>query len=140
MYYLKTEGSFDAAHFLKDYQGKCGNIHGHRWRVTCEIKGEELKKDSQHRGMLIDFKELKVILNEICDEFDHKFIYEKESLKQKTLECLLEDGFEMVEVNFRPTAENFSKFFFEELLRKGVDVRRVEVFETPSNYAAYQNE
>ncbi len=30
MYGLKTESSFDAAHFLTDYHGKCENLHGHR--------------------------------------------------------------------------------------------------------------
>ena len=37
MYYLKTEAAFDSAHFLKDYQGKCKNLHGHRWRVIISI-------------------------------------------------------------------------------------------------------
>ena len=37
MYYLKTEQSFDSAHFLKDYDGKCRNLHGHCWRVVAEI-------------------------------------------------------------------------------------------------------
>ena len=36
MYVLQTEQSFDAAHFLKDYKGKCSNIHGHRWRVVVQ--------------------------------------------------------------------------------------------------------
>ena len=37
MYYLKTEHSFDSAHFLAGYEGKCRNIHGHEWRVVIEI-------------------------------------------------------------------------------------------------------
>ena len=37
MYTLKTEHSFDAAHFLYGYEGKCSNIHGHRWRVVLEV-------------------------------------------------------------------------------------------------------
>ena len=55
MYSLISEHSFDAAHFLKGYEGKCSNIHGHRWRVVVEIQGDALKKDSHTRGMLIDF-------------------------------------------------------------------------------------
>ena len=38
MYSVRTEGSFDAAHFLANYQGKCRNLHGHRWRVIIEVK------------------------------------------------------------------------------------------------------
>ena len=40
MYGLKTESSFDAAHFLTDYHGKCENLHGHRWRVVAYLKQE----------------------------------------------------------------------------------------------------
>lgn len=43
MYYLKTESSFDSAHFLKGYAGKCRNLHGHRWRVVVEIAADQLR-------------------------------------------------------------------------------------------------
>ena len=41
MYGLKTESSFDAAHFLTDYHGKCENLHGHRWRVVAYLEQAE---------------------------------------------------------------------------------------------------
>ena len=59
MYYLKTENSFDSAHFLKGYAGKCRNLHGHRWRVVVEIAADQLKDEGQTRGMLVDFSDLK---------------------------------------------------------------------------------
>ena len=59
MYYLKTEASFDAAHFLWKYEGKCRNIHGHRWNVAVEIKSQVLKQEGQTRGMIVDFGDLK---------------------------------------------------------------------------------
>ena len=43
MYGLKTESAFDAAHFLSDYDGKCENLHGHRWRVIAWIEVDELQ-------------------------------------------------------------------------------------------------
>ena len=55
MYILTTEQNFDAAHFLAGYQGKCGNIHGHRWRVILQVQSETLREDEQQRGMCIDF-------------------------------------------------------------------------------------
>ena len=76
MYYLKAESSFDAAHFLSGYQGKCKNIHGHRWRVVVEIFGKELETDGQTRGMVRDFGELKRDIRFITDVWDHSFIYE----------------------------------------------------------------
>ena len=47
MYMLQTEQSFDAAHFLKGYKGKCSNIHGHRWRVVVSISSEKLSAEQQ---------------------------------------------------------------------------------------------
>ena len=71
MYTLKTEASFDSAHFLKGYQGKCSNIHGHRWRVVAEISSEHLNEDDQERGMLVDFSTFKKVLKEEADNLDH---------------------------------------------------------------------
>ncbi len=138
MYFLKTESAFDAAHFLKDYDGKCRNIHGHRWRVVAEIKGEKLSEDTQNRGMLVDFSDLKAALKNACDEWDHSLIYEEGSLKEKTIEALMEENFNMKKVAFRPTAENFSEYFYKILSEKGFDMHRVEVYETPNNCAAYE--
>ena len=88
MYYLKTESSFDSAHFLKGYAGKCRNLHGHRWRVVVEIAADQLKDEGQTRGMLVDFSDLKNALKDICDDFDHSLIYEKGSLKGATIAAL----------------------------------------------------
>ena len=137
MYFLKSEASFDAAHFLKDYEGKCRNIHGHRWRVVVEIKGEALSEETQTRGMLIDFSDLKKAVKDACDFFDHSLIYEKDSLKETTIKALEDENFRLNEVPFRPTAENFSEFFFTSLREKGFNVHRVDVYETPNNCASF---
>ena len=94
MYSLISEHSFDAAHFLKGYEGKCSNIHGHRWRVVVEIQGDALKKDSHSRG---------TIKKEV-DYFDHCLIIEKNSLKENTYNALKDEGFRIVELDFRSTA------------------------------------
>ena len=163
MYYLKSEAAFDSAHFLSGYDGKCKNLHGHRWRVIAEIKSETLSNEQQTRGMIIDFSDLKSTLKSLCDSLDHSLIYEEGSLKSKTVEalkgicdnldhCLIyeegslksktiealkDEDFKLISVPFRPTAENFAKHFFDELKNKGFDVNKVEVFETPNNSAAY---
>ncbi len=63
MYILRTEGHFDSAHFLANYEGKCRNIHGHRWVVDVEVKSESLQAGGQLDGMIIDFGDLKRICN-----------------------------------------------------------------------------
>lgn len=71
MYYLQTKASFDAVHFLWEYEGKCRNIHGHRWNVVAKIKSQELEREGQTRGMVVDFSNLKNDLKVLCDYFDH---------------------------------------------------------------------
>ena len=63
---------FDAAHVLTNHQGLCKNLHGHTYRVDVSVAQAE----DDDRDMVIDFKDLKGIANEvICDRFDHAFIY-----------------------------------------------------------------
>ena len=138
MYGLKTEAAFDSAHFLADYYGKCENLHGHRWRVVVELADERLSEEEQTRGMVLDFGDLKTLLKDLCDNLDHCLIYESGSLREKTIEVLAEEEFRLVEVPFRPTAENFARYFYEEVKNAGFPVHRVEVYETPTNYAAYE--
>ena len=55
MYLLKTAATFDSAHFLSGYNGKCANIHGHTWKLEVAISSQELKETGEKRGMIIDF-------------------------------------------------------------------------------------
>jgi 6-pyruvoyltetrahydropterin/6-carboxytetrahydropterin synthase len=138
MYRLTTEKSFDAAHFLKDYNGKCKNLHGHRWRVLVSARQENLIGEGQMRGMVIDFDNLKKILKTETDYFDHTFIYEKGSLRKSTLVVLTEEEFTLREVPFRPTAEEFAKYFFDKFKGYGFEIDSVTVYETPKNCATYE--
>lgn len=137
MFRITAEHSFDSAHFLKGYNGKCANIHGHRWRVICEINGDALENQGECTGMLVDFGDLKQALKSITDPFDHTLICEKESLKKTTQNLLKEEGFSIVEVDFRPTAECFAFFFHQEIKKKGFSVYSTTVYETPTNCATY---
>ena len=129
MYLLTCEASFDAAHFLTNYDGKCHNIHGHRWRVILNIKGEP------KNGMVVDFNDIKKDLKNECDYFDHTFIVEKDSLNKELFDLLSKD-FLLREVPFRTTAENFAKYLFDKLNSK-YEVYEVAVYETPNNCARY---
>ena len=133
MYIVKTEDSFDSAHFLARYNGKCRNIHGHRWRVVIEIAGENLDD-----GMVVDFTDIKAALKALTDNLDHSLVMEKDTLKPQTYECLVDEGFRIMIMDFRPTAENFAKYFFDEIKKKGFNIRAAEVYETPNNCARYE--
>ncbi|CCZ52147.1 6-carboxy-5 6 7 8-tetrahydropterin synthase [Clostridium sp. CAG:75] len=137
MYQLTTEHSFDSAHFLAGYDGKCGNLHGHRWRVLLTVQSETLREDQQQKGMCVDFAELKKDLRTELDALDHVLIIEQGSLRESTMKALQEEKFQVVEMPFRPTAENFARYFYELFTLKGYPVAKVEVYETPNNSAVY---
>ena len=137
MYQLTTEHSFDSAHFLAGYDGKCGNLHGHRWRVLLTVQSETLREDQQQKGMCVDFAELKKDLRKELDALDHVLIIEQGSLRESTMKALQEEKFQVVEMPFRPTAENFARYFYELFTLKGYPVAKVEVYETPNNSAVY---
>ena len=138
MYRLKTSATFDSAHFLAGYDGKCANIHGHCWRIEAEFLGGKLTADGQERGMLMDFSVIKKAVRGLADSFDHTLIFEEGSLRETTLRALKEEGFSLTPVPFRPTAENFAKCFFEMLADDGLPVTVVRVYETQDNCAEYE--
>lgn len=140
MYYLQSEQSFDAAHFLKGYQGKCKNIHGHRWRVVAVVQGEQLQPEGSQRGMLMDFGDLKDHLKGLADELDHALLVETGSLRPETQAALEAEAFRMVFLPFRTTAENLARYFYDRLTALGYRVREVSVYETPTNCARYDGE
>ncbi len=138
MYKLKVSASFDSAHFLAGYNGKCANIHGHHWVIEVVISGKELQQTGEKRGMLIDFGDFKKIVRGLADGFDHALIFEKGSLKENTVSALKEEGFRLIEIGVRPTAENFAEMFFCKLKEQGLPVKCVTVYETPDNCAVYE--
>lgn len=138
MYFLETEQSFDSAHFLKDYDGKCRNIHGHRWRVVAKVAADTLNSDTQTREMVMDFSDFKKALKTLTDHFDHALIIESGSLRPKTMEALREENFRIIEIASRPTAEHFARYFYEKLKEQSMPVCSVAVYETPTNCAIYQ--
>lgn len=138
MYRLKTSASFDSAHFLAGYEGKCANIHGHRWSIEAVFSGEELVKDGTKRGMLVDFGDIKGAVRSLADSFDHALIYEEDSLRQETIAALNAENFRLIAVPFRPTAENFAEYFYKQLRAEDFSVSSVAVYETPENCAVYE--
>jgi 6-pyruvoyltetrahydropterin/6-carboxytetrahydropterin synthase len=77
MYYLKTECTISAAHFLAaPYIGKCNSLHGHNWQIIVYCKSREL----DDKGMVVDFS---VIKKEI-EKLDHTEL--NKSIPQPTAE------------------------------------------------------
>lgn len=140
MYGLKTEASFDSAHFLTDYYGKCEDLHGHRWRVVVHLAVDDLQTEGTMKDMVLDFGVFKRAVRELADALDHTFLVEECSLAPATLAALEAEGFSLFIVPFRTTAENLAKWFFDALAERGLPVAQVEVYETPNNCAYYREQ
>ena len=125
MFEIRVETEFAAAHFLKDYHGKCENLHGHNYTVFAHAKGNKLDEG----GMLLDFGELKSTLREVCKTLDHT-----------NLNDLQENGIFVFSQN--PSAERIAQYIFNKLKEKLPDapLYAVDVFETSTSRARYTEE
>jgi 6-pyruvoyltetrahydropterin/6-carboxytetrahydropterin synthase len=121
VYTVSAQTHYDAAHFLRNYQGKCAKLHGHRYVVEAVVQLTELDES----GIAFDFADLKAALRALADELDHENLNE---LPQ----------FEGVETS----AENQARYFFEELRKRlpepasgGLVYARI--WESPTQWAQY---
>jgi 6-pyruvoyltetrahydropterin/6-carboxytetrahydropterin synthase len=120
MYELKTIIQFGAAHQLRNYKGKCENLHGHNWKIEVYVKGENLDEN----GLLVDFKVIKDKTKEIVEELDHKFLNELEYFR-----------------DINPSSENIARYIYESLERglndNRIKVSRVTAWESDNACATY---
>lgn len=112
MYILTAEASFDSAHFLAGYNGKCRNIHGHRWLIKVEAAGDELQQAGQMRDMVIDFGDLKKEVKAIADYFDHGLIVEKIRLKRGPLPLCRKRALSLLRWIFVRQRKSWQNLFF----------------------------
>lgn len=121
MYVVSVQAHYDAAHFLREYKGKCERLHGHRYVVEAALTAEELDKG----GLAYDFVDIKTHLRDLVDELDHQSINEIAPFTE-----------------IEPSAENQARYFFDQL-RTRMPARMkdallyVKVWETPTQWAQY---
>jgi len=140
MFTLKSEIGMDIAHYLVGYDGKCKNIHGHRYRLVAKVSADELQKEGQLRGMVDDFGNVKQALKGISDTFDHKFLLEDNEEGRRIAAFYESEGmnFDILMVPYRTTVEEMSRDMFNRLKDMGVNVTEVELYETPTNSCIYR--
>lgn len=119
MYHILVENSFSAAHFIQKYEGPCGELHGHTWKVQVEVQTTKINK----LGISIDFKDLKAITESIIGRLDHQHLNKISPFDQQN-----------------PTAENLSKYFYYEIQKKlpeTIQMSRVTVWESDSTSVTF---
>ena len=122
MFEVTVEQTFAAGHALRNYRGKCENVHGHNYRVRVTVAGERL----DNIGLLVDFVEVNRLIAGVVEYLDHQFINDLPPFDQ-----------------LNPSAENLAKYFYDRIsagLNSGVDARlcQVQIFETDTSSAVYR--
>ena len=120
LFEVKIISSFGAAHNLKDFRGKCENLHGHNWKIEVVLRGKSLEEN----GILVDFGEVKAATREVLEEVDHKYLNELPFFSQNN-----------------PSSENIALFLFEKLSLKlnteNIRLHSVSAWESDEACATY---
>jgi 6-pyruvoyltetrahydropterin/6-carboxytetrahydropterin synthase len=120
MFEISVRQHFDAAHYLRDYNGKCEALHGHRFEVVVSLKCEVLNDI----GLAYDFTELKKHLNDILDNYDHTCINDMAPFDK-----------------LNASSENMAVSIYEQLKQKlgefATTLSSVQVWESPDSCVTY---
>lgn len=115
--------SFEACHYLPNYIGKCHDLHGHSYKLEVTVSGD-IKKSGATKGMIIDFKELKEIVNKaVVDKYDHSLL--NEFFNNPTAEIMV---------------ESIGKILYPLFKEKDCILLSVKLWETVNSYAEYKPE
>lgn len=115
------EQGFSAAHFLRQYHGKCERLHGHNYRVRVYAGADELDAE----GLVVDFGRLKAALVEVLGRFDHRLINEVPPFDER-----------------HPSSELLAQYIAEQVAAQiddgRVRITECHIWETDRNCAIYQ--
>ena len=119
---LHTEFKFDAAHYIDGYDGKCGRMHGHTYKVHMKAKSHKLNPSAYLKTsvMVCDFKELKWAAKDSeRGGFDHGVL--NDLMQENT------------------TAERIAEYIHQETKKRipsGIELE-VTVWETETSWVSY---
>ena len=119
MWELTVNGRFAAAHSLRNFNGRCEELHGHNWRVEVTVRGDKLDQ----ADLVMDFGELKKLMNQVLDRLDHHHLNEVPPFDR---------------VN--PSSELIAKHIYEEIaggLPPAVAMHSVSAWESEDSKATY---
>ena len=142
---LTKEFSFESAHALWGYDGKCREVHGHSYRLFVTIKGEPIADENDPKlGMVMDFGELKsIVAREITDRLDHSFVMRRTPEAEALAQSMESQFTNVILVDYQPTCENMLVEFAERISRRlpeGVALHSLKMHETDTSYAEWYAE
>ena len=129
---IAKEFTWEMGHRLTFHKGKCKNLHGHSYKCMVELTGEPDKN-----GMVLDYYDVKKIIEPLIDEMDHSFMVF--SSDKELIHALQTLNSRYVVVDFETTAENICIYLLKKIkssnLPKNISALKVKVFETENTYA-----
>ena len=121
MFEVSVEYTFAAGHALRNYKGKCENLHGHNYKLRVTVEGPSL--DST--GLLVDFGDVRAAIKSLVDRLDHQFLNELPPFDR-----------------INPSAENIARYFCDQLQpqvqKEGLRVQAVTIWETDTTSATFR--
>lgn len=118
-YILTKKFRFEASHRLPHHDGKCARLHGHSWNGELIVQGEKLHSDGAKQGMLIDYADIKKVLEPLIDnKLDHHHLNDSLPLES-------------------PTSENIAKYIYDYIKPKLPELIAVRIEETCTSSCTY---
>jgi len=139
MFYIERRFTLPIGHRLSKHRGRCYSIHGHNFTVLVGVKSLTLNEND----MVIDFSDLKRIVVDFLDNFDHCLLLNKNK-DQELLDLLQAMNMRTTGVDFDPTAERLSREIYmstEDSLERmfpTVTLDYVTVFENENSKATFK--
>ncbi|MDG2397131.1 MAG: 6-carboxytetrahydropterin synthase [Flavobacteriaceae bacterium] len=139
---LTKEFDFETAHALFGYDGLCKNVHGHSYKLSVTVIGSPIiNKKSKKNGMVIDFIDLKKIINDkIISLFDHGIVLNITTPHFEIANELEKRGHKIIRVKYQPTCELMILDFAKKIsnfLPKNIKLFSLKLRETKTSYAEW---
>ena len=139
---ITKQFSFETAHALHGYDGKCKNIHGHSYKLFVTVLGTPILDPLDPKyGMVMDFGDLKnIVKEEIVDVFDHATIFNKNTPHLDLGEQLIQLGHHILLLDYQPTTEMMVSDFAQKIskrLPENIQLHSLKLRETESSFAEW---
>ena len=134
--------TFETAHVLYNYDGKCKNMHGHSYKLFVTVKGKPVNDiNNPKNGMVVDFGDIKsIVKSEIVDVWDHAVLINANSPHKELGEDLENKGHKVIYCSFQPTCENMLYAIAAKIKSKlpgEVQLAYLKLHETENSYGEW---
>ena len=139
---ITKDFTFETGHALYGYDGLCKNVHGHSYKLSVTVIGTPIEELGHvKRGMVIDFKDLKALVNkEIVKKFDHATVFNKNTPHIDLANELIKRDHKVILVDYQPTSEMMIIDFAAKIsdkLPEGIELHSLKLQETETSFAEW---